>query len=121
VTGVLTVFCKFVTPFLLTLAMIVNRVGHGAPRWLLAIAVGWLVFWRWWRPLKRVEVDGDQLRISNYFESTRIPLTDIVDVAESHLVPTTLYLRQRCRFGPTVTFLQPLKPRATSSYTRPRR
>jgi hypothetical protein len=70
-----------------TIRMFLGPEAHGVPvasklLGLAFVAAGvWRLVWKA-RRLKRVHIDGDALIISDYFSSTRVPLSSIVDVRQ---------------------------------------
>lgn len=56
---------------------------------------------------KKVTVDGDSLRVSNYTSEISIPLSEIVDVTERRLRghPVTIHLKTSTKFGQAISFL----------------
>ena len=80
------------------------------PRWLFLIIwiAGGLLIWRSCARLKRVQVDGGTLLISDYRTTIRVPATDIDEVSENRWIsmhPVTLHLRRPTEFGSEVVFM----------------
>lgn len=78
----------------------------------LAVTVLWLVgsvaLGRSLLPIKRVRLDGDTLRISNYVREIVVPIAAIEAVTEERRTkprPIHLHFRRRTPFGTRVTFL----------------
>ena len=63
--------------------------------------------------IKRVEVDGEALYVSNYLTEIRIPLSEVTAVGEAggakELTRVTIGLRTRSAFGQTIQFLPRLR------------
>ena len=58
--------------------------------------------------LKRVDIDGDSLFVSNYRREIVVPLTDVDGVTENPWVnmhPVTIHLRRDTEFGRSITFM----------------
>ena len=59
-------------------------------------------------PLKRVQIDGDHLLVSNFFRTVRIPLADIHRVTESAIInihPVWIHFRKPTEFGAKIMFM----------------
>jgi len=58
--------------------------------------------------LKRVDIDGDSLFVSNYRREIVVPLADVDGVTENRWVnmhPVTIHLRRDTEFGRSITFM----------------
>ncbi len=79
-------------------------------KWLmLAVWIGGsgLIWWFCCR-LKRVWLDGGELRISNYRREDRVPLARVAAVTENRWVnirPVTVQLRASTAFGDRIVFM----------------
>ena len=81
-----------------------------AMKWMLLLA--WLagsaaIYWNCVR-LKRVDLDGSTLLISNFRTTIRVPLRDIEEVTEARWInthPVTLHLRRPTDFGSNIVFM----------------
>ncbi len=65
--------------------------------------IGWLCV-----PLKRVEIDGAELVVSNFFRTIRVPLLDISRVTENVLInihPVWIYFSSPTEFGTKILFM----------------
>jgi hypothetical protein len=72
--------------------------------WLVGSA---LIWWTCAR-LKRVELDGSMLVISNYRDDIRVDVTDIASVRQNRLInlrPVTVTFKRPTRFGQAITFM----------------
>jgi hypothetical protein len=72
--------------------------------WMLGTAFLWWICAR----LKRVELDGSTLVISNYRDDIRVEARDIADVRQNRLInlrPITLTFKRETPFGRAVTFM----------------
>jgi hypothetical protein len=81
-----------------------------AMRWQFAAAwiVGTLFIWGTCARLKRVELNGSTLIISNYRDDITMQATDIATVRQNRLInlrPVTLTFKKETPFGRTVTFM----------------
>ena len=79
-------------------------------KWLyLALWIfGSLFFYRMLGRLKRVVLDGADLRISNFRREIVVPLRDVEEITENrggHGRTVTLRLRKRTEFGDSVVFM----------------
>lgn len=84
-------------------------------RWLFlfmwAFGAGF-IYWAGAR-LKRVQLDGATLLVSNYRDTIRIPLRDIAEITENRwlsLHPVTLHLRRPSEFGQEIVFMPRVRP-----------
>lgn len=85
---------------------------HGIPGQIWLMLLAWLVIsgvlLSTIGRLKRVRLDQDLLRVSNYFREISIPLTDVTAVTESawiHHHPVTIHVRHATEFGTKLTFM----------------
>ncbi len=65
--------------------------------------IGWMCV-----PLKRVEIDGAELVVSNYFRTMRVPLLEIREVTECWLIsthPVWIDFHSRTEFGSRIMFM----------------
>ena len=80
---------------------------------LLAATIGGAAFIYWGCiRLKRVQVDGTMLNVSNYLEEVAIPLRDIVEVTENRWInihPVTIHFHSETRFGSSVVFMPKMR------------
>jgi hypothetical protein len=75
---------------------------------LLVWLVGGLLIWRTCARLKRVQVDGGTLLVSDYRTTIRVPAGDIEEVTENRWIsmhPVTLHFRRPTEFGNEVVFM----------------
>jgi hypothetical protein len=66
-----------------------------------------MCFWINFR-LKRVEIDDDNLYISNYVSEDEVPLRNVSDISESRLMnprPITIRFHAQTEFGDRIVFL----------------
>jgi len=59
-------------------------------------------------PLKRVRVNGDDLLISNYIKTVKVPVSAIEDVTESLFInihPVWIHFRHKTEFGKKIMFM----------------
>jgi hypothetical protein len=90
--------------------------GDGAPasRWgVLALWVAGSAFFLWFCvPLKRVRLDGNVLRVSNFRREIAAPRSQIASVAQNRwltLRPITIRFRDDMPFGRRITFIPPAR------------
>jgi hypothetical protein len=73
--------------------------------WILGSA---FLLWSVW-PLKRVSIDGDALRVSNYLRVTLIPVHEITGITDKLLLPNLqvviIWLRSASVFGKKIVFV----------------
>jgi len=88
-----------------------GRLGWGGS--LLAIA---FLYWTYilfeCLQLKRVDLDGEVLRVSNFREEIEVPLREVESVTASAFVTPELiwlHLRQPTIFGETIVFAAPIR------------
>jgi len=77
-------------------------------QFLAITLVGALVLWRTCMPLKRVELDGSSLYISNFQKEIVVPLAEVMEVKENRWInirPVTIRFRSRTDFGQSITFM----------------
>ena len=80
---------------------------------LLVWVVGGLLIWRTCARLKRVQLDGATLLISDYRTTIRVPAGDIEEVTENRWIsmhPVTLHFRRPTEFGNEVVFMPKVRP-----------
>ena len=121
-----TVLMKFVIPPLWTLVFGAVALGLWSARTgaagvpiaskvmvLLVWVLGSLLIWRTCVPLKRVQLDGTMLLISDYRSTIRVPASDIAEVTENRWIsmhPVTLHFRRPTEFGSEVVFMPKVRP-----------
>ena len=121
-----TALLKFVVPALWTLALggvvlMLWSERAGPPpvpnesKWLVLLVwvVGGLLIWRLCARLKRVQLDGGTLLISDYRTTIRVPAGDIEEVTENRWIsmhPVTLHFRRPTEFGDEVVFMPKVRP-----------
>ncbi len=69
------------------------------------------IYWSCIR-LKRVELDGSTLVVSNYRTTIRVPLQNVEEVTETRWVnthPVTLHLRHPSEFGSEIVFMPTIR------------
>ena len=79
-------------------------------QFLLILVVGGLILWKFCAGLKRVDVDGDALVLSNYRRQIRVPLTEIAGVHQNRLLsirPITVTFKHPTEFGRSIAFMPP--------------
>jgi hypothetical protein len=117
---------KFVVPPLWILAfgaaalMLWSERAEGAPvpiewKWMVLLIwfVGGLLIWRTCARLKRVQLDGGMLLVSDYRTTIRVPAGDIEEVTENRWIsmhPVTLHFRRPTEFGSAVVFMPKVRP-----------
>jgi hypothetical protein len=117
---------KFVVPPLWILAfgaaalMLWSERAAGAPvpiewKWMVLLIwfVGGLLIWRTCARLKRVQLDGGMLLVSDYRTTIRVPAGDIEEVTENRWIsmhPVTLHFRRPTEFGNEVVFMPKVRP-----------
>lgn len=75
---------------------------------LLVWILGSLLIWRTCVPLKRVQLDGTTLLVSDYRSTIRVPVGDIEEITENRWIsmhPVTLHFRRATEFGNDVVFM----------------
>jgi hypothetical protein len=68
--------------------------------------------------LKKVDIDGDYLYVSNYRKEITIPLSDVYDVSEMRWMDPfwiTIYLHRPSEFGERIVFIPPYRQWAFAS------
>jgi hypothetical protein len=113
VSSSLTFFYKFILttvwPAGFGLASVVMLL-NGKPE-TMKFAVVWAIGTAFLLPcarLKRVEVDGAILVISNYLRDITVPVSEIADVRQNRLInirPVTVAFRNETPFGRAITFM----------------
>jgi hypothetical protein len=86
---------------------------------LIATILGGFVIWLICGRLKRVELDGDELVVSNYLQTVRVPLRHIESVGGSILISPQLVsvrLRVVSDLGDRIIFMPPI--RLTGGFSR---
>jgi hypothetical protein len=87
-----------------------NAVPPSDMRWsFLAITLlgGLFLYWVCGR-LKKVTLSGDAVLVSNFFQTARLPLADVIRVSASRLLsPETVWLRlaRPSSFGTSIAFI----------------
>src|SRR5215471_16998914 len=79
-------------------------------RWQFAAAwlIGSALIWWTCARLKRVELDGSTLVISNYRDDIRVQASDIASVRQNRLInlrPVTVTFKTPTPFGPAIIFI----------------
>lgn len=121
-----TALMKFVIPPLWILAfgaaalMLWSERAKGSPvpiesKWMVLLIwfVGGLLIWRTCARLKRVQLDGGTLLVSDYRTTIRVPAGDIEEVTENRWIsmhPVTLHFRRPTEFGNEVVFMPKVRP-----------
>lgn len=62
--------------------------------------------------LKKVYIEKDELVISNYFKTIRLPLKEMQDVKENRFISPRhawIYLKNESSFGNKIMFMPPLR------------
>lgn len=115
-----TAFCKFVLAPLwiggFASATVVTAFSLESSRAFPFFAVativgGAFIYWSVVR-LKRVQLDGNCLVVSNYFATVRIPLSDVSLMEGTVLISPELVfvsLRRPSRFGNKIVFMPPIR------------
>jgi hypothetical protein len=86
---------------------------------LVVFFVGEIFLWLMGGNLKRVFIDGDQIVISNYFKTCRIPISQINSVSENILfAPKIIYITFNVKtiFGQKIKFIPRGSPVDMLSY-----
>jgi len=90
-----------------------NPAGPEAKWALLAATVAGAAFIYWGGiRLKRVQVDGSMLYVSNYVEEIAVPLRDVTEVTENRWInihPVTIHLHSETAFGSSITFMPTIR------------
>ena len=79
-------------------------------QFLLIFLVGSLLIWWFCAGLKRVELDGNDLVVSNYRRHIRVPVSDIEAVHQNRLLnlrPITVSFKRSTDFGQSIVFMPP--------------
>ncbi len=114
ISSSMTVIFKFAFPMLWIGMFAAGTVGmfiaNNPSKWTFLGAlilggsvIGWLCV-----PLKRVEIDGLELVVSNYFRTVRVPLLEIREVTECWLInthPVWIDFHSRTEFGSRIMFM----------------
>ena len=117
-SSALTAFNKFIFPTVWVggfAESTINLIIRGDSEWtssLLATIAGLIFFWLLSMPLKKVFIEKDELVISNYFKTIRLPLREIQDVKENRFInfnPVWLILKTECSFGKKIMFMPPIR------------
>lgn len=87
-----------------------RRASGANPQWMFLglTIVGGGFLYKVCMGLKRVALDGDQLVVSNYRRTVRIPLQQIEDVTENrwlNIHPVTVHFRNETDFGWSIVFM----------------
>ena len=75
---------------------------------VIALLIGFLVFYYFCFPLKSVETDESYLYVSNYIKTIRVPYSQIEEVTESrfsNIHPVWIKFRTATEFGSTIVFM----------------
>jgi hypothetical protein len=124
----LTLFYKLIFPALITIGSSSVTVACIIGRGLAWESVGTAVllfaftFFLWWdgMRLKKVYIEKDELVISNYIKTIRLPLREMQDVRENRIIninPVWLFLKNETVFGKKIMFMPPV--RFTFFFTHP--
>jgi hypothetical protein len=134
-----TPFYKFVTPIFVIVGVSAGayaawlhperqHANSGIPpeyTWMVFLAIGAvasLVMFRLLANLKHVELDGDDLIISNYREEIRVPLANVEKISGRSLSNPPRYrvtFIEPTEFGRTVSFIAPQRFSFTARFTEP--
>ena len=84
-------------------------------KWMLLLVwvFGGLLLWRTCARLKRVQLDGATLLVSDYRTTIRVPAADIEEITENRWIsvhPVTLHFRRPTEFGNEVVFMPQVRP-----------
>jgi hypothetical protein len=114
VSSSLTFFYKFIFPSvwsggfgLGTVVLFINR-DPDAMKFAIPWAIGTAFLLLMCARLKRVELDGATLVISNYRRVITVPVSEIADVRQNRLLnlrPVTITFGKETPFGSAVTFM----------------
>ena len=109
-----TFFFKFVFPSVIiglpSLTSVLLFLDDNPAKWivLLAAVTAFLIMSWVCLPLKKVEVDGDSLRISNFVTTVTVPIAEVTKVTEAALVsihPVWIHFRVSTKFGKRIVFM----------------
>lgn len=134
-----TPFYKFVTPVFVIVGVSAGAYAawlhperqhsnSGIPpedTWMVLLAIGAaasLVMFRLLGNLKHVELDGDDLIISNYREEIRVPLANVEKISGRSLSNPPRYritFTEPTEFGRSVAFIAPQRFSFTARFTEP--
>lgn len=114
-SSAMTLYWKVIMPSMWLAAFIPASVilaiarPHNFPWFVFPVAtvLGALMFSRLAWPLKRVDLDGNTLIISNFLREIRVPLSEVSNVVEWRGInptPIVLTLRSETPFGTKITF-----------------
>ena len=116
----LTLFYKLIFPALiivgLSRATVACVIGRGLA-WesvgtaMMLFAVALFLWWGCMR-LKKVYIEKDELVISNYIKTIRLPLREMQDVRENRFIninPVWLFLKNETVFGKKIMFMPPVR------------
>lgn len=114
----MTAFYKFVFPALWiggfgagTFQMILQNIPEW-PAFLMATILGSTFLWWCCMRLKKVYIEKDELIISNYFKTIRLPLKEMQDVKENRFISPRhawIFLKNESPFGSKIMFMPPLR------------
>jgi hypothetical protein len=123
----LTFFYKFVFTGLwgwmsgigLVAVFVSDKPATLAARWpfVAAFLVGSVFLWWACARLKRVDLDGETLVVSNYRDDIRVPVDEIARVTQNILVnvrPITVTFKKETLFGSSIVFIPPVSFRVFS-------
>ena len=85
------------------------------PEWptsLIATILGGIFLWWCCMRLKKVYIEKDELVISNYFKTIRVPLKEVQDVKENRFISPRhawIYFKTESEFGDKIMFMPPLR------------
>ena len=112
-SSVVTFIIKFIFPMFWsglfgcgTVCMFLQNKPE-APGFLVGLIIGSLFIGFVGHDLKKVSVDGDEILISNYLKTCRVPISEIVAVIENRMVSPKLiwiYFKHRTPFGQRIKF-----------------
>ena len=114
ISSLSTVYTKIVSPLLFPVWMVlffyllpVGGVAETAVMGVFFAAIAGAFFWLHF-PLKRVQVDDNNLYISNYLKEITVPLGEIENVTDFILSEprrVTIHFRNETEFGRKIVFL----------------
>jgi len=125
ISSMRTIFYKFVEPLVGVLIIVPLLFGGFFPSDIpitikfifIAAGIGStiaMLIFSW--PLKKVTLEGETLLVSDYFQDTMVPISNINVVEESHAFQRRriiLHLKEPCQFGKRIIFIP--KPKFDSS------
>lgn len=121
ISSKLTIVYKFVEPLFGTIVFAVVlfngfftlEIPIAVESVLLVVLIGsFIVMWFFSWTLKKVILEGETLLVSDYFQDTMVPISNIDSIEESHAFRRRriiLYLKVPCQFGKRIVFVPKLK------------